>query len=830
MNTNQNNCRGLAHVLIVCALALGLAGCSGDDGTPGATGAPGPGVAPVATATALTITVTGVSIASAPVVNFKITNQDGVAVAGLTLTDLRFAIAKLIPGSNGAPSRWQSYINTPTSGLTGGYVRGNRENNGTLVDNKDGTYTYTFKTNISDPAQTCPTTPCIDPDGNAVDTSYNASLTHRVAIQTRGALPMVNGIYTFRPSDGATTGLVSRQIVKTATCNECHNKLSAHDARIEMDYCVMCHNPGSTAKGQIGTVVGPTPVDFRAMVHKIHYGDELPSVLAGGDYGIFGFSGALESYKTVAFPQDIKNCTKCHDGTAGAANVTAQGDNWKTQPSKAACSSCHDAVHFDVPGVTPKPYQTESHIALAAAKGVTAPPNPGDDTCISCHVAGGPAGSIEASHPVPVNVAATKFKFNILEICGTPVRSNPSCASGAAPIVKFSVTDPTGATTHLYGNKYDVVGATVGVDKDPEFGTSASLNVVTGWMSGQSTTGVNGIDFTNNGGAGNRPSRANSSNAITGATDNGDGTFSITLQALPGTPGSPVARSGVIAIEGHPRGQSVVGIGNPYDINVPVAGAVAYFGVDANPAVVRRIAVDVDTKCDKCHNQLSLHGANRAENAQLCVICHNPRGTDVLQRLKDADGLPIPYTLPDGDGKAEESIDLKRLIHGIHAARRDDPSTTSVVEGHGFREKGYGIQGRNAGIANFTDFGHIRFPGILNDCTTCHNTGTYELAGKWEAPLQNGILAVTVRAVPDPIASGTFAAQNADQSNDLMTTPTAAVCSACHDGALAEQHMKSIGGAKFGVKQAEIDTSYETCSVCHGPGRVSDVKVVHGVP
>jgi OmcA/MtrC family decaheme c-type cytochrome len=801
------------HVMsiLLAVGALALSGCGGSDG---AAGAPGPGTASLDTATALNIEITKVSINSAPVVNFKVTNQDGVAVAGLTLTDLRFTIAKLTPGANGAPSYWQNYINTASRGITGTtgtYVRGNRENNGTLVDNKDGTYVYTFHTDITDPSQTCPAAPCIDADGNTIDTSYNANLTHRVAIQTRGSRPMVNGIYTFRPSDGATTGLTSREIVATTKCNVCHNKLEAHDARIETQYCVMCHNPGSTAKGQIGTVTGPTPVDFKVLIHKIHYGEELPSVIAGGDFGIYGFSGNLESFKDVVFPQDVRNCTKCHDGAD-----TAQGDNWKTQPSKAACSACHDDLYFGTSADPAKPYQTVSHIDVAAAKGVTVGPDPDDGTCIQCHGAGQVA-DIAVVHTDPVNLAATKFQYNILQICGVDVSSSPNCTgTPVIPTVTFSVSDPTGATTHGYGNLYDVAGATI-ADRDPEFGTSASLNVLTAWDLRMLATI---LDYNNDGGSGTRPARANSLSALTNATDNGDGTFTITLAALPA---GLTNGSGAVAIEGHPRGESVVGSGS-YDISVPVKGAVDYFGINGSSIVARRVAVDIATKCDKCHNKLSVHGNNRADNAQLCVLCHNPRNTDVRNRPKDADGLPSG-TGPDG--KKEESIDFKRLIHGIHAAQRDDP-TTPTVEGHGFREKGLVVYGYTATSVN--EFGHVRFPGILNDCTTCHNTGAYELTGLWETPLQNGIQATTMQAVPDPITTANYDTQVADQTNDLFTTPTAAVCSACHDGATAQVHMTTLGGAVFNGTAAQISASYETCSVCHGPGKLADLNVVHGVP
>jgi hypothetical protein len=36
-------------------------------------------------------------------------------------------------------------------------------------------------------------------------------------------------------------------------------------------------------------------------------------------------------------------------------------------------------------------------------------------------------------------------------------------------------------------------------------------------------------------------------------------------------------------------------------------------------------------------------------------------------------------------------------------------------------------------------------------------------------------------------------------------------------------------GGLFSSTQAAIGTNIEQCVICHGPGRVVDVKVVHGV-
>ena len=838
----------------VFAVLFTLSGC-GNDGSDGAAGPPGPGVASKTDATALNITITDVTINSAPVVTFKVTNQDNTLVTGLLASDLYFTIAKLIPGANGTPSSWQNYINIASrQGLP--YIRGNRENNGTLVDNQNGTYTYTFSTDITDTTKTCPAlaqatpVPCEDAYGNTLDTSYNSSLTHRVAIQTRGSLPVTAGVYTFKPGSGAVAS--GREIVTSDKCNQCHNKLEAHDERSNTQYCVLCHNPGTTAKGTDGTVTGPTPVDFKVMIHKIHDADALPSVAAGGDYGIYGYSG-LTSFKEIAFPQDIRNCTKCHDGTVGAPNATAQGDNWKNMPNKAACSSCHDDVYFGTLPDPTKAYQTVSHITQAAnfTPSVTVGPDPTDDMCVQCHGVGQVA-DVSVLHTIPSKVARSNFKFNIKKICGVDVAANgtantaavAACQPGGFPTVTFSVTDPNGGT-HGYAN------STYNIFTDPEFADATSTPSVPVAASGVSLTvdiAWNTLDYTNTGGSQARPGRANQfsvfgstvttppyGQAMLGintfpytqlpATDNGDGTF--TLTAATPIPASATG-SGAIALEG----RAYNSIADPAKSGssahrTPIKAEVAYFGITDTTPKARRVAVDAVTKCDNCHDQLSLHGGNRNDNVQLCVLCHNPGNTDAQAsaRPKDPTSVDLPIiTAASLDGKKEESIDLKRMIHGIHAGAKKSLDGTTTLEG--FREKGLWIAGG--------DFSGTRFPGILNDCSTCHVGTSYQLTGTWETPLQNGIHGSTTDATPGMVAGVSTQAQVDaalnDPTDDLKITPTAAVCSSCHDSTLAQTHMVTIGGAVFNGTATAITSSYETCAVCHGPGRAADVAVVHSVP
>ncbi|MEE8428796.1 MAG: OmcA/MtrC family decaheme c-type cytochrome [Gammaproteobacteria bacterium] len=756
----------IRFILVVSAAVIATGGCldNGDDGKDGAAGPPGPPGTPAAvSATELNITITDVTISSPPVVSLSVTNEDGVAFTGITDGQLAFTIAKLTPSVQGDSSAWQNYINREETATVGpgtgnSAIQGTRESNGTLVDNGDGTYTYTFATDITNV-----TTPLTVP--------YDPSLTHRVAIQVGGGLPVANPIYDFRPSDGATTGISTREIVKIETCNGCHNKLALHGSgRIDTKYCVTCHNPGSTDANSGNTV------DFKVMIHKIHRGAELHTVEDGGEYAIWGYRDTKHDYSTVEFPQDIRNCTNCHDGSDPD---TPDGDNWKTQPTMEACGSCHDDVDFSagVAGGHPGGVMTDN------------------SECITCHAEGRIAGSVEESHDLPEQAARATFKYNILEICGTPVGSDPVCAPGTAPVVKFSVTDPTA------GDAPYNVSSTTG---DPEFtSSSASLNILVAWDT---------ADYNNAGGGGTRPARAASINARTSAVDNGDGTFTVTTDPIP----AGVTGSGAIGMEGHPAadfdGDDV------YSDRVAAKGEVAYFRITDATVKARRQVVDND-KCNACHQQLNLHGSNRNGEVALCVLCHNPNNTDIHRRPKDGAGaVDVAATV---DSKREESVDFRVMIHGIHAAAE---TNFDGSEGHGFRERGYVAYGFG-GSAH--DYGHVRFPGILNDCETCHLSGTYELDGTWESPTANGILATTTDAAPTATDSATLDAERADPSLDLNTSPTAAVCSSCHDDAVARAHMELNGGV-FGQTQGVISaTVIETCSFCHSPGSIADVEVVH---
>ncbi|MFZ4481173.1 MAG: cytochrome C, partial [Rhodoferax sp.] len=195
----------LAQWGTACLMAVALAGCGGSDGGGSGTGTVTPPANSIIAAAAavpandsasnssapFTVLqaagIPAVTIASPAKVNFTVFS-DGAVKTGLTISSVSFAIAKLVPGSNGNPDQWVNYIYrketaTPGVGPGGKPVLASAMQATTdpkqtdaallaaqLVYSADGYYTYTFKTDIKDPAQT-----------NGV--VFEPARTHRVAIQ-----------------------------------------------------------------------------------------------------------------------------------------------------------------------------------------------------------------------------------------------------------------------------------------------------------------------------------------------------------------------------------------------------------------------------------------------------------------------------------------------------------------------------------------------------------------------------------------------------------------------------------------------------------------------
>jgi OmcA/MtrC family decaheme c-type cytochrome len=254
--------------------------------------------------------------------------------------------------------------------------------------------------------------------------------------------------------------------------------------------------------------------------------------------------------------------------------------------------------------------------------------------------------------------------------------------------------------------------------------------------------------------------------------------------AVPATTGGSLA----VAIEGHPW-RDLDGNGLPSsDERIGVPNAISYAPIGAGTASPRRQVVEI-AKCNDCHESLSVHGNNRSDAPEVCATCHNPNATDT--------NLRAGQCLADL-GADDSPLDFKVMVHRIHA---------SGATGVPFEVCGFG---NSAQVFDFV------YPGKLNDCEGCHVEGSYYPSSGAAR------LATTVDAGADPIAV----------TDDTVVSPNAAVCSTCHVSALAAEHMRQNGADFAAAKAADgslISAGVETCALCHGPGRLADVELVHGV-
>ncbi len=796
----SSHCVDLARTGALLAL-LALAGCGGGGGGDRASGVsegpPPPNTTPPPNPSAPSTSVSvdeisadsdveseivSVAVASPPTITFTLLVDGFRTVEDLDTGDVRFTYSALEPGVEPEGLDWQSYIvtledpvcrdqddvDTSTNACTtftmdtdpaaipdsarkvqDPVAIGKEPLNqatyerGPLTANEDGTWTYTLSVDPGDPA-----------------TLDNM---HRICIQLDLASFAGNPCIDYIPSqvaaagDGATgTSLepmfyemnASKQVVATESCNSCHSEIAFHGGnRREMDYCSTCHNLDTTDANSANSQ------DFAVLTHRIHYSANIPSVAGGTPYKIWGFRNGEHDYSDVSYPQSAANCTRCHAGQEDVdravaegrppplATVTPDGYNWASKPSGTACGSCH-----------------ENNGHLNALEG----------RCTECHAEGGVAGTVEANHVDLIRQAAEAYRYDILSVTNT--------GPGEQPVVDFRVVDPTNND-----EPYDILN-------DEPFiqpAGASRIAVTVGW----STT-----DYTNTGNEDPEASTV-SIDALTGSINVGANVFRVVSPvAIPDGSLSPfiaAVGSGAVTIEGHPAED--FGDGEPEIERIPVKNTLSYFSIDeaSGTAKARREIADL-ALCANCHDSLAIHGDNRTDNLQACATCHNPRNTDREVREVALD--------PPTDGKDEESVDFKTMVHAIHApAVRENP--LEIVGFRGFNTHRY-------------DEEHVQYPGDIADCTECHAGTTYAL------PLAGTVLGTTVDT-----GSNVF-----DPTDDTVVSPASSVCASCHDSATAIAHMEGNGGS-FNTTQGALDAGevVEQCSVCHRSGAISDVARVHGL-
>lgn len=628
----------------------------------------------------LMVTLTSVDVSGANIViDFRVSNEQDADVDNIFSSDGRFVLARLIDGVDpddvdtfGNPTDWDRLLQESFASDRFEFLGAGR-------------YRYTT---------------AYDPTMEVM-----AGDTLRGAVQiSAGDIPPGNGWCDFDANLNAANDCVSptaltRDIIQTATCNDCHGttsdtKLSFHGGgRTEVEYCVTCHNPGRNAD-----------TGMTRMTHKIHYGSEL----IPGDYR----GGA---YDHVGFTKDIDNCTTCHNGNG------ADVDNWKTQPDRNSCGSCHDTVNFDT---------GEGH-----GSGGQQPTN---RFCRNCHP---PEGELDGSQFPVATVHEGVARAEAASVYrgdgnGFAIEAVSFDRDMEELTVDFSVTRD--------GQKLVLQSA-------PQF-NGGFLTLRVAWSS---------EEYTNEGSDSSpAPAQPRSFDALdigNTVTDLQNGNYRSVIDVSEfGFGNLTVGMDGRLSEQLPDDGPSV---------GVPVKSAFATLSIEKRaPTELRRDVIDI-AKCNLCHDAsgagLAFHGDVRANEMQVCVLCHNPDVTDISQRPMDPGMTP--------DGKREETVDMKRMIHQIHRGK-------DLVDGLVI----YGFGGPH-------DYSDIGFIGNNANCETCHLPGTYSTEAAWAT------LATTIDTGADVT----------DPSDDKNISQTTSVCSSCHDSQRAKDHMLLNGGS-FDALDADI--------------------------
>jgi len=845
-----------------------------------------------------TITSITVPASGTPVIAFRVTDSvTGNGVKGIIPTAMRFALLKLVPATTatGGNDTWVSYMaanatsTASTESPASTSTAGTPTPGGSLIDNGDGSYSYTFLKNVTNAA--------------AAGTTYDATATHRFAMQISQSanglqvFAPVNAVKDFIPATGQdVTGANDK--VNGAACLECHSSFRAKaggtgafhgGSRYDVRFCAACHNdqqrfaalPGTGATpnvdldapgvvdatgkwaGNAWMINGDAFINFPVFIHKLHRGEELS--LNGGSYT------AVTTPYEITYPQDTRNCDKCH---SLASAKFPQADTWKNNPSRRACASCHDGVSFLA--TTAIPAGRTAHLGGPMAD---------DSKCILCH---------------PANGAKTKVSFGVVEshVAIAPPDPAATWLGGTNANTNIGYVPAAGAAAQIPGAvqlSYNVKSVTRDANKHPSITFQFLVHdpiaktdtpvVFNTYAAGVTTELMDG--FTNSPSAyfayavpqdgiaapadfnvtfGGYIKSIWNGTATNGTMTGPDATgfYTVTLTAT--VPDSAVMLTGGI---GYTYGLSASGptppltqinlADYPYGDSTVIPGCITgqkCGGLVVTALDVAKVATDATTgkayaarrpvvsndKCLKCHEQLganpSFHAGQRNDGAT-CAFCHNPDRTS-----------------------SGWSASSSTFIHGIHGASKRTvdfnwhaacPPNTSVAAGTCTKD--------NADPY----FAKVTYPGILNNCQQCHLAGTYDFTATASAAALPNLLMSTVgtgtytadistspyvktdgtdygtgfstanltSGTKDGVACTTaapcvctLASPCEASATTLVKSPITAACATCHDSPNEIKHIESMGGTFYGTRLA-ANAQSEMCMMCHGPGTVAAIADVH---
>ena len=566
-----------------------------------------------------------------------------------------------------------------------------------------GQYTYTFTAKA--PAGFDPTLT------NTVGVAGNRNLaTFNLGSNYAGAT------FNFVPNGTAVT--VTRDVIRTSSCATCHDVLAFHGGYAQgINMCVLCHQP------QNADPTSGNSLDLKVMIHRIHDGASLPSVVGtsttpGVPYKIFGYMNIPTDFSTVVDPASVQRCEVCHSQKTGAAQATA----YLMEPTAKACGSCHDDINFAT-GV--------NHVGG---------PQPDDSMCHNCHVPQGELpfdASIKGAHIVASDTAATYPQNPNPLITGDQITITgvTNTSAGQNPVVSFTIQDTQGNALPM--SALEDLGFTLaGPTSDYGYTTFGSAT----------TPGYDSEDGT-----------------VATCDSNSNCVFTF-ANAIPANATGTYA----IAVESERLENILQGTTTAQQVESGTRNQVVYFSVDGSPVQSRREVV-AKANCNGCHVNLQGHGARR-NDPEYCIMCHNPSLTDSATRAQSKD--PTILAQPP------QALNFNFLIHRIHTGSNLAALGSSyIMITHNGRVDNFS----NVKYAPFNGEGT---PGDTQKCYMCHVNSSEQNLPDGKNQVTNGQYYINPTPPITSACSGCHAAKSDAihfQSNvGSLGGSVAEACDVCH--------------------------------------------------
>jgi len=579
--------------------------------------------------------------------------------------------------------------------------------------------------------------------------------------------------------------------------------------------------------GQATPDSDPNPLDLGRMVHRIHRGKKLPTLFLassraaapalpsatplplpflpgrnapapGAKHAIAGFRGlellvgevvlrtdngqpATRVAEGIGFPRDLRDCAACHGGAPQESEVV-------NAISRRTCQGCHPDVWYGAGPIT-------DLVHMAHPGG----PQPDDTRCVECHLRTAARPDVVLPHDAVHLPPALSPYFNepVVEIVGAT-----GLKAGEHPTITFTVRDRAGPILDLSAPApaREAASATLTTPSPvPRSFTGQRIAFLLGGPGADVLTGTVPLQ-----------------EAVTlPRVADAQGRFSYTFAGV-----MPAGATGTWSLSAEARRVATVPLTSDggATFNWPYTGEsiteftdnpVLYIDVDHGSwpggLPVKRRTVVERARCEKCHQELSLHGGLR-HNPEYCVMCHTADATDWGRRPKGPTGnVNLATVYSDAkfgtyDGIEERSVHFEVMVHRLHTGEGQGTARLELGGPHVI----YGF----GGVPFFFD--DIRFPNRLADCTLCHADGAFALE------------AVPAGA-PDTVANETATLQHAATAPHAATEarlkPLTAACNGCHGTAWAAAHAAQYTTVAAG----------EQCAQCHTRGALG-VRAAHQLP